>query len=54
MEIRPEPYGEEREAILRVIEEQLARDSRPPAYRSAWREQGIHENVDDGTDEELA
>jgi hypothetical protein len=53
-EIRPEPRGEERDAILRAVKEQLARDSRPPAYLSAWREQGIRENADDGALEELS
>jgi hypothetical protein len=53
-EIRPEPDGEERDAILRVVEEQLARDSRPAAYLSAWREQGIRENAEDAAAEELA
>ncbi len=51
VEIRPEPAPEEREAILCALEAQL-RASRPPAYRSAWREQGVLENVDDATDEE--
>jgi hypothetical protein len=51
-EIRPEPPGEEREAILRAVEELLTRDSRPPAHRSAWREQGIRENADDNEREE--
>jgi hypothetical protein len=46
-EIRPEPQIEEREAILRAVEELLARDPRPPSHRSPWREQGIHENVDE-------
>ncbi|HEX3267126.1 MAG TPA: hypothetical protein VHQ98_03975 [Gaiellaceae bacterium] len=44
--IRPEPGSEEREIILRALEEQLARDGRPTAYRSAWRELGIRENTD--------
>lgn len=51
-EIRPKPPGEEREAILRAVEELLARDPRPPAYRSGWRELGIRENADDGSSEE--
>jgi hypothetical protein len=48
-EIRPEPQAEERGAILRAVEEQLARD---PRDRSSWREQGIRENLDDGAVEE--
>ena len=51
-EIRPEPAGEEREAILRAVEDLLPRDPRPPAHRSAWREQGIRENADGGEIEE--
>lgn len=51
-EIRPEPRGDERNAILRAVEELLARDPRPPAYRSAWREEGIRENAEDGALEE--
>ena len=46
-EIRPEPSSKERELILRALEEQLAQDGRPAAYRSAWRELGIRENTDD-------
>jgi hypothetical protein len=45
--IRPEPSSEEREIILRALEEQLARDGRPAAYRSPWRQLGIRENTDD-------
>jgi hypothetical protein len=51
-EIRPEPPAEEREAILRAVEDLLTRDPRPSTYRSAWREQGIRENADDGEVEE--
>ena len=46
-EIKPEPPRGEREAILHAVEALLARDPRPPAHRSAWREQGIRENADD-------
>jgi hypothetical protein len=49
-EIRPEPTPEERAAILVALERLLA-DSRPAAYRSAWREAGIRENLDDSDDE---
>jgi hypothetical protein len=51
-EIRPEPKAEERDAILRAVEEQWARDPRPSSQRSPWREQGIRENLDDGAVEE--
>jgi hypothetical protein len=47
-EIRPKPQADERAAILRAVEEQLAGDPRPLAHRSLWREHGIRENVDDG------
>jgi hypothetical protein len=53
-EIRPEPPAEEREAILHAVEELLTRDLRPPVQRSAWREQGIRENADDGELQEPA
>jgi hypothetical protein len=53
-EIRPKPPGDEREAILRAVEELLTRDQRPPAHQSAWREQGIRENANDGELEEPA
>jgi hypothetical protein len=52
--ISPEPRIEERAAILRALEELEARDPRPRSYRSAWREQGIRENADDGALEELS
>jgi hypothetical protein len=51
-EIRPEPRAEERDAILRAVEEQLARNPCLPSDRSSWREQGIRENLDDGAVEE--
>jgi hypothetical protein len=47
VQIRPEPGSEEREIILCALEERLAQDGRPVAYRSAWRELGIRENTDD-------
>jgi hypothetical protein len=51
VEIRPEPQAEEREAILRAVEE-LVRDSGPSSHSSAWREHGIRENVDESAFEE--
>ncbi len=51
-QITPEAHGEERDAILRAVEAQLARDPRPAAYRSDWREQGIRENAGDDIPEE--
>lgn len=46
-QIRPEPEPDERAAILAALERLLSEDSRPPAYRSTWREAGIRENLDD-------
>ena len=46
VDISPEPSPEEREAILAALEAELSRDVRPEAYRSAWRELGIRENLD--------
>lgn len=55
VEIRPEPDEAQRDAILRVVAEQLAHDASPAGYRSAWREQGIRENTgDDAADEPLS
>lgn len=48
-EIRPEPTQEERAAILAALERLLAGDA--PAYRSAWREAGIRENLDESDEE---
>jgi hypothetical protein len=50
MEIRPEPGPAERQAILAALEELLANDQVPVAYRSAWRAEGIRENVKDPGD----
>jgi hypothetical protein len=47
MEIRPEPGPAERQAILAALEELLESDQVPAAYRSAWRAEGIRENVED-------
>lgn len=45
LHIRPEP--ENRDAVLAAVEALLARDLPPPAYRSAWREHGVRENLED-------
>jgi hypothetical protein len=50
-EIRPDPSPEERAAILAALERLLSVDSRPPAYRSAWREVGIRENLDESEED---
>lgn len=49
VEITPEPV--EREPLLAAVEALLGRDARPAAYRSAWRERGIRDNVEDVTDQ---
>ena len=49
--IRPEPTPEERAAILAALERLLSDDSRPPSYRSAWRDAGIRENLDDSAED---
>ena len=51
-EITPEPTPEERAAILAALERLLAEDSGPFAYRSAWREAGIRENLDESGEED--
>jgi hypothetical protein len=50
-EIRPEPTPAERAAILAALERLLSDGSRPPVYRSAWREAGIRENLDSPEEE---
>ena len=51
-EIRPKPTSEERDAIVRVLEEQGASGAVPAAYRSDWRALGIRENLTDEEPEE--
>jgi hypothetical protein len=46
-QIRPIPEPEERAAILAALERLLPDERVPAAYRSAWREAGVRENVDD-------
>ena len=50
-EIRPEPTPADRAAILAALERLCSNGSGSPAYRSAWREAGIHENAEDSADE---
>lgn len=45
MDVRITPEPDDRDAVLAALRALLARDSLPPAYRSAWREQGVRENV---------
>jgi hypothetical protein len=47
LEIRPEPEPAELQAIVAAFEELLANDQVPAAYRSAWRAEGVRENVED-------
>jgi hypothetical protein len=49
--IRPEPSPEERAAILAALERLLSDDLRPTVYRSAWRDAGVRENLDDSGDD---
>jgi hypothetical protein len=52
VEIRPEPRPEEREAILAALEKLMTRDAAGP-YVSAWRVEGIKENLGEAADEDL-
>jgi hypothetical protein len=45
LEITPEP--EDREAVVAAAKALLRLDPLPPAYRSAWRDQGVRENVEE-------
>jgi hypothetical protein len=51
-EITPAPSPEEREALLEALAALLTRDPRPAVYRSAWREQGIRESLEDGGEDD--
>jgi hypothetical protein len=51
-EIRPEPTPEERAAILAALERLFSDGGAPPAYRSAWREAGIRENLEESAEED--
>ena len=50
MELRidPEPGPEERKAIELALERLLDVGALPAAYTSAWRDAGIHENIEAG------
>ena len=50
-EITPEPSPEQRAAILAALRDQNADEGAPPAYRSAWRREGILESIEDEDDE---
>ena len=46
MDVRITPEPAERDAVLAAVDELLSRDPLPPAYRSAWRQRAIRENVE--------
>jgi hypothetical protein len=52
VEIRPEPGREERAAILAGLEQLLAEEEPPAAYRSVWRAEGIRENLGEPANED--
>jgi hypothetical protein len=43
--LEPDPGPEEREAVTVALERLLAGEQVPDAYRSAWRQAGIVENL---------
>lgn len=45
MDVRITPEPDDRDALLAAVEALLSRDPLPPAYRSAWRELGVRENL---------
>ena len=49
--ITPEPSPDERAAILAALD-RLVADAQPPAYRSAWRREGIRENSAEATNDD--
>jgi hypothetical protein len=50
-QITPEPTPEERAAIIAALERLQSEAVRPPAYRSAWRDAGVRENLDDSAED---
>lgn len=47
MDVRITPEPDDRDAVLAAVEALLSRDPLPAAYRSAWRELGVRENLGD-------
>jgi hypothetical protein len=47
VEITPEPEPEERRVIEAALQKLIEGSSPPAVYRSAWREAGIREAVED-------
>ena len=54
VEIRPEPPPNERNAILAALEESPTEAPRGKTCISAWRAEGIRENVEDSAGEDRA
>lgn len=52
MEVRISPEPSDREGIVAAVEALLASNGEPPAYRSAWRELGIRENLGEEPEDE--
>jgi hypothetical protein len=46
VDVRITPESDDRDAVLAAVQALLSRDSLPAAYRSAWRERAVRENVD--------
>jgi hypothetical protein len=45
VDVRITPEPDDRDAVLAAVQVLLSRDRLPPAYRSAWRELGVRENL---------
>jgi hypothetical protein len=50
MELEITPNPDDPEAIAAAVEALLGFEAVPAGYRSAWRDQGIRENLDDDED----
>ena len=51
MDVRITPEPEDRDAVLAAVDALLARNALPAVYRSAWRERGVLENLDEDDDQ---
>jgi hypothetical protein len=51
VEVQITPEAEDRDVVLAAVEAVLAREPVPPSYRSAWRELGVLENLDEQDDQ---
>jgi hypothetical protein len=45
VDVRITPEPDDRDAVLAAVQALLSRDRLPAAYRSAWRELGVRENL---------